>query len=202
MNRPENYESISIDYTALEPGPHKCTIKQAEEYTSTTGKAMLRLYIDTTIDDSQPGFYAAKYKADKRKEKKWGGIWNVYVESDDFGDRNLKRLVTAVEDSTGTKAVWGDRFCDWLKGKTLGIVFRLEEYRRDDYSIGVSLKPFYGCDIKKLAEQKMPEVKRLKEAAPAPDPWAGMMPDLSTPLGQEGFIAVPDSLADEGLPFN
>lgn len=140
MQKPKNYDQTAAygDFEALELGGHLCVIKKVEETTSkSSGRPMIKIYLDTAPDDIQPGFYADRYKSDNRPEeqKRWGCVVNQLTEDNNgFCSRGLKTFINAVEESNPNFSVmWDDRFCECLKNKRVGGVFRREQYedRRD-----------------------------------------------------------------------
>lgn len=193
MNKPHDYENIKLsNYEELKAGGHKCVIKMAEEYKSESGKDMLRIHFDTDLGDTQPLYFTNRYKNDTSDNKKWRGIYNYYVQGDEFGNKNIKALVTSVEESNpGAKVVWGDGFCNWLKNKKIGIVFRHEEYLGNNSEVKMSTKPMYVCSFDKASDQKVPATKLL-----ASTPMTGRMSDQGT-----DWMKV-DGASDEGLPWN
>lgn len=204
MNKPQNYDAINVGWTPIKPGGHKCIIKKVEESVSSTGKEMLLVYFDMDKTDEQAGYFANQYLEDQKngkKDIKWKGInYLVTDESTEYGTTNLKRFTTSVEESnSGFKIQWGEAFTACLKDKKVGIVFRQEEYTKQDGSLGTSVKPMRFCGYEKALDQPAPDKKVQKQPtysqstfAPSSDPF----------MASEGFMQVPDSLSDAGLPFN
>lgn len=188
MKKPNNYDSINIGFTPVIPADHKCEIKNLEETKSKTGLDMFVISFDMDTSDPQGGYYRDRYLEDKAagKEPTWRGrMWLVVDESTQYGPANLKRFCTAIEESNdGFEIVWGDGFAAALKGKKIGILFREEEYRKDNGDIGVSVKPFRFCNYHTANLQNTTNRKAV-ELSPA----------------DEGFMKI-DSLSDDGLPFN
>lgn len=223
INMPKDYENININYEPAAEGPHLCSLMKVEEMKSQSGLQMLLLYFDFDENDAQAGFYLRKYQADQKspnREAKWRGVMYMVVDQGtNYGPANLKRLVTAVEDSNpGFRVQWGENFCSCLAGKKVGIVFRIEEYIQTDGQLGASAKPFRLCDYNNAMEQPIPKRKCLPEnekPQKAPEPPFEQMSfskALSTTPAQvpanpqatqEGFMNVAhESLDDEGLPFH
>lgn len=191
MNKPKSYDKVSIGYAALTPGGHKCEIKEVQETKAKSGKDMLVIAIDTDKDDPQGGYFRDRYLEDKeaKRDAKWrGNMYLVVDENTDYGPANLKRFVTAVEGSNdGFQVEWGDAFSKCFKGKKVGVIFGEEEYMKNDNTVGTSVKPLWFCNYDKAFDQKVPEKRTLAPAV--------------TAAAEEGFMQVPDSLNDEGLPF-
>lgn len=134
MNKPKGYDETQ-SYTEsriLPAGGYICKVMGVKESKSRNGKEMLEISLD--IDDGEyKGYYADKYKNDTRKEKKWGCVVYQLTEDENGNcNRGLKTFLTSIEESnSGFSLVWGDKFCDSLKNKKVGGVFRREEFKTD-----------------------------------------------------------------------
>lgn len=194
ITRPKDYEETSIGGDMITPGGHKCRIMQVEEAVSQRGSQMLVVSIDTDEHDKQPMYYQHRYLTDKRPDKKWGGKMYVVVDGE-YGTSNLKRFCTAVEDSNKGFSCWTDKGelkLAELKNKLIGVVFRGEDYTKDDGQIGYTVKGWRFCNYATAETQKVPERKTEQKTPQSP----GMPADY-------GFVDVTaDGLEDEGLPFN
>lgn len=202
-------DARSGDYERITPGGHKCNIRMIEPAKSKSGLDMYIVYFDTSSEDAQPYFYKKAYDADTRDQKVWGGrMWLIIDEGamsntkngvSYYGQTNLAKLTTAIEDSNEGFAVdWKADyrtadFCKQFAGRKVGIVFREEEYTTEPYNeVRVSVKPVFFRNYDKVTEAKVPARKELPKQAPA---W-------SEP-NQNGFMQLNDALEDiEGLPFN
>lgn len=208
MNKPSTYNSTKLESGFMEVikvGGHRNNILDVTETTSRNGLAMLVVRFDTAPDDVQPNYYTKKFEADKKSgygEAKWKGImWLIVDERNDYGVANLKRFVTAVEDSNGGfKVPWGDEFCASLKNRKVGIIFREEEYEKSDGTIGCYPKPFRFCDVNKALESPIPKKKTLGRKQYSPSPSNEKKP-LFEQASTEEFMST-DGLDDIGLPFN
>lgn len=198
VNRNE-YDNVRLDVERLKAGGHKCIIKQVLEGRSQTGKDMLTISYDTTEEDSQPKFFTEDYLGQSGTAKKWHGNHYI-VRGNDYFLKNLKQFVGAaeasnegfvghVEDGNEYEILTAE-----FKNKLVGIVFREEEYLANTGRKGTSVKSFYFCNYADAEDKPVPEKRTLPEqtrAFASPDPAAA----------SEGFMAVPDNLEDEGLPF-
>lgn len=179
----------------LQIGGHKCVIKKITLGKSKSMKDQFVVEFDTTNEDSQPNYFMNRYM----EYGTWSGR-HLITAGNEYFIKNIKSLRTAVEDSnegfSGGHTEGGEEVFDFEKYNNVkvGIVFREEEFRKQDGTLGVSVKPFYFCSYDKTDEQKLPQKKPLKVEIAAFSPAAGAN-------GQEGFLQVPDGLADEGLPF-
>lgn len=192
----------------ITPGGHKCTIKMVEPAKSKSGLDMYIVYFDTAGEDPQPYFFKQRYEKDTRDSKVWGGrMWLVVDENavsqtktgaSFYGQTNLARITTAVEDSNGSGTDWKadyrtKEFCKQFAGKKVGVVFREEEYSDPNtHEIRLAVKPMRLCDYNKALEQEAPKRKNL----PGGEAQTWSAPD------QNGFMHLNDALEDEGLPFN
>lgn len=211
MNRPKGYNEITLGGEALSPGGHRCAIRQVTETKSQAGNDMLIIEFDTHQTDTQPSYYGSRYLEDQRSGKaeddlKWRGrSWLVVDENTEYGSKNLKAFNTAMLDSNpdlgvttpegGRDVVWGPGYAAQFAGKLVGIVFRQEEYTKDDGSLGVATKPMRYCDFNKAFEQKIPDRKRL-DTRPAQNP--SMPPQEWTrqsgtqwPVDSRGYAILP-----------
>ena len=189
IRKPKNYDNLKNTYESLNPGGHKCIIKEAKEDKDSNGKDILVVYFDTDTTDSQPKYFENMYLNDTRPDKKWSysGQRTFWVESEWF-ENNLSKLAGAIEKSNPEVAIWANGALDLpkLKGLKIGVVFGQEEYTKEDHTLGVSTKPRFFCGYEESFSQRIPERKVQKQKAPA-------APDYS-------FVNVEaDDL--EGLPF-
>lgn len=204
ISKPKDYDQIPVGGEQLKPGGHKCVIMQVTEQVSSKGNQMLVVAIDTDAADTQPMYYQNRYLSDKRPDKKWSG--NMYITvTGEYGPQNLKRFCTAVEDSNPGFVCWdqqGNLRMNDLKKRKVGIVFRGEDYTKEDGTVGFAVKGMRFCNYEKAFEQAVPEPKRLQSSpaamaatAPASVPFQGQQqPDY-------GFVNVAED-DTEGLPFN
>jgi hypothetical protein len=134
MNKPNDFENVQgyEEFVPLELGGHYLKIVSVKEVQSSTGKAMIKIAIDTASTDAQPGYYQKIFDADKRPDKKWpnGAVVNQLIyDNDGNTNRGFKTFITAVEKSNPGFAVqWGDDFAKCFKGRFVGGVFGREEY--------------------------------------------------------------------------
>lgn len=190
MQKPNNYDNVQAtgDFTPLKIGGHILRIRQVEEKKTKTNKDMILIYLDTDISDHQPNYYLDQFKRDKRPDKKWGCIfYQLVLDSNGDTNKSLKTFLTSVEKSNnGFKIVWGDQFCNSLKGKLVGGVFGREEYRNNDGVAKMFTKCFYFRSVAAIkAGVNAPEDRLLGE---------------NEGMGMNGFINIPDGIDDE-LPF-
>ena len=132
MIKPNGFEETREfgEYAPLELGGHKLVIMKVEECTTSNGNQYIKVSFDTAKDDIQPNYFSNQYKQDTRTEKKWSGVTTVFpTDNEGKTSRAFKTFCTSVEKSNaGFKMVWGEQFCEALKGKAIGGVFGEEEY--------------------------------------------------------------------------
>lgn len=207
MNKPVGYDDIQVGgYARITPGGHGCDIIEVKETISAAGNKMLEVAFDTDKTDKQPEFYRQQFYADKAagRDAKWRGIHRVVVdERTPYGNANLKRFCTAVEDSNkGFKVDWGNGFCKCFQGQKVGIVFREEDYTATDGQARTAVKPFRFCNYAEAEKQAVPERKRDTSTQPGYQQMS-FSPSTDPRLAQEGFMQIQgDPLNDEGLPFH
>ena len=166
LKKPEKYDDIQVneDFTPIELGGHKGIIMSAEEYTSPiSGNTSLKVCVDTSKDDTQPNYFAEQYKNDTRNDKKWSNSAIKYVSlgNEENQVKMLKSFITAVENSNnGFEYNW-EKEVNQLKGKKVGLVFALEEYKNQDGEIKTIAKLNQFRSIDKVDNVKIPKVKLL-----------------------------------------
>ena len=189
MEKPKFYEEAQVlgEFTPINLGGHKLVIMKVEEVTANNGNQYLKISFDTAKDDVQPNYYSNAYKNNTMDNKKWSGVTTVFpTDRDEKTSKSFKTFCTAVEHSNnGFKIVWGDQFCNALKGKAVGGVFGEEEYVGNDGTIKTARKLFWFRGIDKVMDAEIP-AKRTVEPQPA---------------SNDGFMNIPDSIDNE-LPFN
>ena len=200
MNKPAGYEEAQVlgEFTPIQLGGHKLVIMQVEEATACNGNQYLKISFDTAKDDVQPGYYSNAYKNDDRSNKKWSGVTTVFpTDKDGKTSRKFKTFCTAVEMSNaGFKMVWGDQFCNALKGKKIGGVFGEEEYLNAMNERKTANKLFWFRSIDKVMDAEIPAKRELSD-----DDVDRVGTAPYHPTGSDGFMNIPDNI-DEELPFN
>lgn len=148
MIKPNDYDNVQGygEYEALELGGHIMKIVNVEETVSSTGKPMIKIYLDTDKSDKQPQYFKARYDSNARANKKWPCVVCQLV-YDDTGatNRGLKAFHECVEKSNESKfkLLWGDKYCECFKGKLIGGVFGREEFIASDGSAKWTTKCFF-----------------------------------------------------------
>lgn len=118
-------------------------------------------------------FFANDLKAQTGEDKKWKGVLRLFVPTDDGSERDAKTKsifkgnIEAVEDSNaGYHWDWEEKN---LTGKTVGVIFRNEEWEFNDKR-GWKAQPFKFISAAKIREGKftLPKDKPLNNSAAAP----------------------------------
>lgn len=163
VNKPKGYDEVQVygDWERLEPGGHKLVIGTVRETLTKAGNAAIEVKYDTDKTDKQPYYYTRIYQNDSRQNKRFGGIQIIPLEHDGEATKSLKSFCTAVEASnSGFSVQWGKNFCESLKGKKIGGVFREVEYEKDgDVKVAVNL--YYFRKITGVEDVRVPAVKEL-----------------------------------------
>ena len=147
------------DYESLELGGHVIVIRKADIYTGQSGNESLRVQVDIDKSDKQGGFFQQQFDNNTRSDKIWSPNATKYysLKKENFG--MLKGMITAVENSnTGFKF---DMDETKLAGKKAVGVFGLEEFEKQDGTVGTSVRLTQIRSLDKLKEVKIPKVKKL-----------------------------------------
>jgi len=164
MEKPKNWDNVQAntgDYESLKLGAHEVIIKNAYEYTGMTGNTSLKIEVDITGNDEQKGFYQKQYDNNTNTNKKWPSASCKYIslKEDDTCLALYKGFTTIIENSNpGYKWNFDEKT---LIGKKLCGVYGLEEYEKQDGSIGVATKLVQFRSLDKLNNIKIPKVKLL-----------------------------------------
>ena len=166
FNKPHDFDTVQGygEFKDITPGGHIMRIMGVEVVTSRTGKEMLKISLDTASDDTQPNYFADKYRRDTRPDKKWGcTMYQLVYDDQGATNRGFKTFITSVEESNpGFTIAWGAGFEACLKNKRVGAIFREEEYEKNDGTIGKSVKPFAFRSVETIKEGvEIPEPKLL-----------------------------------------
>ena len=192
-----NYDTTqTISARAQLPvGAYICQILKAEEkvYSSPEGE-WHKLEVSFDICEGEhKDFYANDYRSQSGEDKKWKGVLRMNIPSDDgseadtWAKRSFKTNILAIEESNnGYHWDWNEA---QLKGKTVGIVFRSEEWEYNGKR-GWRTAPFKmvpAADVKS-GNIKIPDPKPLNGKAAS---------QASTAADLSDFVEV----ASADLPF-
>lgn len=166
MNKPNKYEETKAfaGSEPLAPGAYMCKVIGVSEMNSRGGKPMVKIALDIS-EGPEAGRFKERYANDDRVDKKWPCVMYQLTEDNDGNcNRGFKTFLDCLEeDNPGYSTVWGEGFCEAIKGKTIGIVFRKEQYEFDG-KLNWSCKPYSVRSISDIKEGKVkvPDDKYLK----------------------------------------
>lgn len=129
MKKPEGYDELNIDYTALPAGGYVCKIMQVKEVDQRDFK-----FLEVSLDVAEGEYkdhFSKLYKNNSKKEKRWGCVKNVFVNEykTDRTSRDFKRFCVYTEKSNpGFQVLWGSPFEACFKGQLIGVVFGREQF--------------------------------------------------------------------------
>lgn len=202
MQKPNNYEKTQAagEFTPIDLGGHYLVIKQVEEMTNKNGKPMIKISFDTADNDSQPHYFADRFRNDIRPDKKWPNNGVSYMNTEDQEgncSRTFKGFTTSVENSNpGFSVVWGDGFAACFKNKLIGGIFR-EELGVYQGKETHQRKLQWFCSNDKVADAKIPETYETDEHKA----WRESGGLTTSPADKYGWMNIPEGV-DEELPFN
>lgn len=167
-------------------GGYVAKIKAANVEATDYGDKLV-IYFDICEGDLR-GFFQADYDAQTQEDKKWRGIYRMYLpkedgsERDGWSKRTLGNVIWAIEASNkGFHYDWDEVK---LKDKTVGVLFRNKEWEMDTsdgYKTGWTTECCAMADADSIRKNKykMPKEKPLlnkKGPAAAPEddgylPW-------------------------------
>ena len=150
------------EFENLELGGHEIVIVDAREYTSEfSGNTSLKISIDIADNDKQARFFKKQYENNINSDKKWSNSAVKYLSLKDEQLAYLKGFITSLENSNKNFKFDSNGKWDQLKGLHLAGVFGLEEYEKQNRTIGTSIKLIQFRSLNKLNEIKIPGVKLL-----------------------------------------
>ncbi|MEE1282780.1 MAG: hypothetical protein UHK60_11135 [Acutalibacteraceae bacterium] len=186
---------------ALELGAHELVIMDAREYKSEiSGNVSLKVSVDIGGKDKQKGFFQKQYDNNTLSERKWptGGVKYMSLKDEQLGF--LKGFITALEKSNpnfkfNTKGTW-----EQLKGLKIAGQFGLEEYEKQDGSVGTTTKLVQFRSLDKLSEITIPKVKKLDGSYVEYEKYQPTTNNNTNSNLESLFANSPDVTTDE-LPF-
>lgn len=181
------------DRPKLPVGGYVCKIMGAEikKYNGKNGE-FEKLYVSLDIYEGEyNGFFAEDYRSQQYEDKRWGCVYTLYIPTDDGSDqdeytkRKFKTFIEAIEDSNpGYHWDWNE---GGLKGKTVGVIFRNEEWEFEGRT-GWKVKPFIpkSADDIRSGSFKLPDDKPLQDK----------------PANNNAVSSNSVDILDDDLPFN
>ena len=152
------------EYENLELGGHEIVILDAREHKSEfSGNISLKISVDISGNDKQKGFFKKQYDENTSADKKWptGSVKYLSLKDEQLG--YLKGFITSLEKSNpnfkfNKKGTW-----EQLKNLKLAGQFGLEEYKKQDGTIGTATKlvQFRSLDKIKESQENLSDSVRL-----------------------------------------
>lgn len=148
MEKPKDFDTAPCfgNYPKLPAGGYVCRIMSVEETQSKNGADMIKISLDIA-EGKYKDFYAARWKEDKRMNRKWGCIvYQLVYATDGTNNTNpgFKSFTTSVTESNNGFAVqWGQGFANCFKNRLIGVLFGREEYLNRNDELHWSTKPMY-----------------------------------------------------------
>lgn len=171
-------------FNALPVGGHICKIMDARMEKARSGADMIVVAFDIAENGPDDGYYKAQFerKVGFNANAKWPGVFRTAILNKDGKTSGyFKGLITSVEESNSGynfKAAGCEETT--LKGKLVGFNFGEEEWRKQDGTVGVSVKPFYAVSVKTVREGIEPPKRK-----PLNDQQAQMERQGFTPVEDE-----------------
>lgn len=204
----ETTQTIS-DFKALPKGAYVLQIMGATTHENTNGQ-----YIKIACDIAEgefKGYFANDYR-NQQENKKWRCNFLLSVPNDDgteqdgWTKRKFKTVIDAIEKSNnGMKFNWAE---SWFKNKKVGGLFNEREYEKTDGTIAkaTNLAQFITIEKLRSGEFKIPEDKILNKnnnrnyssGGGVYNPSVSTAPQASN---NNSWVAIPDSVIDDDLPF-
>ena len=188
------------EYENLELGGHAIVILDAREHKSEfSGNISLKISVDISGSDKQKGFFKKQYDENTSADKKWptGAVKYLSLKDEQLGF--LKGFITALEKSNpnfkfNKKGTW-----EQLKNLKLAGQFGLEEYKKQDGTIGTATELVQFRSLDKLKDIKIPKVKKLDGSLVEYEDYkeTKTVKNNSNPFGElNDLVEITDNLLD------
>ena len=188
------------EYENLDLGGHEIVILDAREHKSEfSGNISLKISVDISGNDKQKGFFKKQYDENTSTDKKWptGAVKYLSLKDEQLGF--LKGFITALEKSNpnfkfNKKGTW-----EQLKNLKLAGQFGLEEYKKQDGTIGTATKLVQFRSLDKLKDIKIPKVKKLDGSLVEYEDYkeTKTVKNNSNPFGElNDLVEITDNLLD------
>ena len=193
IRKPNNWNEVQeyTDRQKLPLGAYVCKVKQCKVADTNFGSQLAILF--DISEGEYAGYFQKDYEGNTAQDKKWRGLLRVWLpkddgsENDEMTKRSFKGMTTSFEKSNpGYQWDWNENS---LVGKTIGILFRNEEWEYNGKS-GWAVRPFRAISAVTVRndEYTLPKDKPLKnKTATAP----------ANPNPNNGYTEV----EDEEFPF-
>lgn len=160
----------------LAPGGHVVRLMGMKQENSKNGRPMIVVAFDIDEGSEFDGYYKRLHENKKKFDAaaKWSGVIRFMLYNKEGGTNGFfKGFIGAVEESNpGYKWNWDERS---VSGKMCGMVFGEEEYRKQDGSIGTSVKAQMARSVQAIKDGvEVPTKRCLKEEPQAYTPFDPM----------------------------
>lgn len=185
------------EFEALELGGHEIVIKKAEEYQSVfNNNVSLKIEVDISGNDKQTGFFQKQFDENTNMNKKWPTGSTKYMSLKNEQLAYLKGFITCLEKSNNgfkfnTSGNWQQ-----LVGLKCAGVFGLEEYEKEDGTIGTATKLQQFRSLDKLNEIKIPRVRLIDKSTVDYEEYKNMNRNNNTSIKNDCV-----EISSEDLPF-
>ncbi len=185
------------DFRKLPKGGYVLKILDARMDRARNGNSFIAVSCDIA-EGEYKGFFMDKWNNDTREDRTWGCVGQVWEPLDDGSEKDgwtkkaFKTFMVAVEDSNdGYHWDWDERK---LKDKLVGGLFHISQFIGTDGNVHetVKLKSWTTVENIRSGNYELPKDKLVETSTAAPASSGGM---------NEGFMEIPDSADDNGLPF-
>ena len=150
------------EYETLELGGHELKIVSASEYESIfSNNISLKVEVDIAGNDKQAGFFQKQYDENTSADKKWSTGGTRYLSLKDEQLAYLKGFITALEKSNPNSKFNINGNWNQLVGLKIAGQFGLEEYEKQDGTIGLATKLINFRSLDKLKDITVPKIKLL-----------------------------------------
>lgn len=171
MNKTRGWDTTAAQmggqFEQLTPGGHIVKILHAEVGRSKGNNEMLILTCDIAEGGEFDGMFRRSFEfrkrsGDGRTLPKWpnsGMFYQLTTDKDGNTNPRFKGLIKAIEESNpGYTWNWDERT---LNGKLCGMIFREEEFEKNDGSTGTTVKPMAVCPAGEAHDKEAPRKKTL-----------------------------------------
>lgn len=151
IKKPQNWENVQAmsDRAKLPLGAYVCKVLKATVESNQYGEQLL-LGFDI-LEGEHKDYFRKEFNGNQYQNKKWKGILRLWLpknngdQKDEITKSILKGMVTSFEKSNpGYTFNWDEQS---LVGKTVGIMFRNEEWENDEGKSGWAVRPFRAISV-------------------------------------------------------
>lgn len=159
----ESVEAIEMgERETLELGGHEVIIMDARLYESPVShNVSLKVCVDIAGNDKQKGFFKKQFDNNKLSEAKWPSGATKYLSLKKESLAYTKGFIKALENSNNGFKFNTSMGWEQLNGLKCAGVFGLEEYTKQDGTVGTATKLVQFRSLEKLNDIEIPKVKLL-----------------------------------------